>query len=81
LYSYIFGIFFFKEHLTLTGVLGSLLVALGECLENSSKHPRRQLPLWCAPPALVCVSEGRGMGCKRQPAYSDLLKGARKVGW
>lgn len=29
LYSYIFGIFFFKEHLTLTGVLGSLLVALG----------------------------------------------------
>lgn len=30
LYSYIFGIFFFKEHLTLTGGLGSLLVALGE---------------------------------------------------
>lgn len=39
LYSYIFGIFFFSEHLTLFGVLGSLLVALGE-LKGGAGHLR-----------------------------------------
>lgn len=32
LYSYIFGVVLFNEHITLFGVLGSILVALGEWL-------------------------------------------------